>query len=80
MSDETRVRLSATDLADRAQQLAQAVREAAVMDDEQADARRIMSNAKRDLARRIVALAETVRTGVETQPAQFSLYEDDDAR
>jgi phage regulator Rha-like protein len=65
MRDDPRVRLRPEELAERAQQLAGAVRALQLLEDEHAEERQAMAAAKRSAQKRVHELAEVVRTGIE---------------
>lgn len=76
MSDETaRVRLTHEELAERAQQLAGAVRALSALEEDHAETRKGMAAELKAAQRHVRDLAEVVRTGVEDRPAQMLLLD-----
>jgi galactokinase len=73
MTDHVRVRLEPEEIAERSQQLAQAVRALVVLEEEHKDARTAMAQEKKAAQRHVRDLADVVRTGVEDRPAQLHL-------
>jgi hypothetical protein len=71
-----RVRLEPEEVAERARQLANAVRELQLLEEDQADQRQAMAREKKAVQRRVSDLAEVVRTGIEDRPAQDQLFDD----
>lgn len=74
MMDSVRTRLTSDELAERAQQLAHAVRALALLEQEHAEERTLMAATKKAAQRQIADLAEVVRTGVEDRGAQLSMF------
>ena len=74
MSDSMRVKLGPDEMAERAQQLAQAVRGVALLEDEQRDEKQAMAQALKAARKHMHDLADVVRTGIEDRTAQLGLF------
>lgn len=70
----TRVPLTDEEKLDRSRQLAQAIRERTLMDLDHEERRKDMTKERKELERRIVDLADVVRTGAEDRSEQLGMF------
>ena len=69
------VRLTIEEMTERAQQLARAVRELYLLDEEQAEVKKAMAAERKNAERHVRDLAHVVSTGIEDRPAQMLLLD-----